>query len=617
MATKKETTDKSPKVRKPRTPKYNPEFPTHQYAQQLVNGEIVCCESERNLAKKHLKDLKRQGTKDFPYVFDESRARGFFNFFENCRSMGSDEYYPILPHQMFDNGMLYGWVRKDDGRRKYIKVYKQEAKAQAKTTTCAIKAMFALIADYHYPPNRKDLGYPIKNPIVQLMAVDKIQVNELRDPIIQISRNSPRIKKYINAKKTYIDGTKNGGRIEILSKDFKNKQGSKPHMVIIDELSSHPDNKRATVAEGNLGKQPVSLLEIITTAGDNELSNPAKQEYDYAKQVLKGDIIDESYLPIIREQEKESEIHKPELWQKSNPMFRYQDYEYSKTLIETVERLYNKAFKSGDLELQRQFKIFRMNMWQERAVNSFLKAGELKQLEKLAVSKEEYERLTYGRPKIVGVDLSMNRDLTADAEVFLLDDGRIAIDAHGYLLENKLDEKKHADKQPYDAYEKLGHCTIIPYYPEIHYKTVANSFIKRAEDREQLIMGICYDVAMAKQFAIGLIDGEYDEQFSEERVLEIPQTGKNMHIATTLLKELIVTKRLVWNGNPLLKWCLMNSFEYWTKHGELVKLIKENKDSHRRIDLAAAVVNALHKVEILKQSFGSVAEYIFSDEFGY
>jgi hypothetical protein len=33
--------------------------------------------------------------------------------------------YKILPHQMFDYGMLYGWVYKSNGDRKYTKMYKQ------------------------------------------------------------------------------------------------------------------------------------------------------------------------------------------------------------------------------------------------------------------------------------------------------------------------------------------------------------------------------------------------------------------------------------------------------------------------------------------------------------
>ena len=50
--------------------------PTSVYAKQVVRGRLrdQCCPYEIAACQRHLEDLKRQGTKEFPYVFDTTRA---------------------------------------------------------------------------------------------------------------------------------------------------------------------------------------------------------------------------------------------------------------------------------------------------------------------------------------------------------------------------------------------------------------------------------------------------------------------------------------------------------------------------------------------------------------
>lgn len=595
--------------------KFNTSHPAYIYAQRLISGEIPCCLAEKQLAKKHVKDLKRQKTKKFPYIFDESRAQRYINFFEICKNPDTNEYYKALPHQVFEYSMLYGWVNAATGIRKYSTVYKQESRGGAKTTGCAVMAMYGLCSDKVYPPGKPELGYVVPNASILLMAVDKIQAEELREPIVVISKASPKLLHRIDARNTFIRGKKYGGQIKVLSKDVRNKQGGKPNLIIIDEYGSHPNDKRAEAAKKGLGKKAQGMVYMITTAGDNEETNPAKKEYDYAKKVLSGEIVEESYLPIIRETEPNDDIHDPETWQKSNPMFRYCEYyDYSKTLFDTVSKEHKRAFEGQDLEKQREFKIYRLNMWQERAVQSYLSADLVEKFKKLAVSREEFDRLTYGRMKTTGLDFSIRRDLTADGDVFLLPDGRIAIDAHGYMLSECVKERELSDKQPYTEWAKQGWLTIMD-YPAMNKRIVAEDFITRADEKEQEIKEIAYDYFNAKDLVMDLQDGIYGGQFSEENCIMIPQDVKHLHLPTKQLRESIICGNIVWNGNPLLLWCLMNAFEFKTTHGELIKIMKEHKESPRRIDLAAAVINALARVDSLKEN--NLVDRILEGGYGF
>ena len=54
-------------------------FVTHRYAQEVVDGLRTCCKMEYLACQRHLRDLERQGTEEFPYVFDETRADRIFD----------------------------------------------------------------------------------------------------------------------------------------------------------------------------------------------------------------------------------------------------------------------------------------------------------------------------------------------------------------------------------------------------------------------------------------------------------------------------------------------------------------------------------------------------------
>jgi phage terminase large subunit-like protein len=62
---------------------------------------------------------------------------------------------------------------------------------------------------------------------------------------------------------------------------------------------------------------------------------------------------------------------------------------------------------------------------------------------------------------------------------------------------------------------------------------------------------------------------------------------------------LIVSRKVVHDGNPLLTWALSNAYAYTDSNGN-IKLSKKNKDDSQRIDPAAAVINALARLPMAK-----------------
>lgn len=59
-----------------------PELLTTWYAERLIDGSIPASKENILAAKRHIYDLSRQGTDDFPWIFDEERGHRPIRFIE-------------------------------------------------------------------------------------------------------------------------------------------------------------------------------------------------------------------------------------------------------------------------------------------------------------------------------------------------------------------------------------------------------------------------------------------------------------------------------------------------------------------------------------------------------
>ena len=110
--------------------------PTTRYAVEILCGKRGPANKwEKKSCERHIKDLQRQGTDTFPYVFDESRANRIFDWFERCcrhpRGVFSGQLIQLNGSQKFDYGSIFGWVHKDTGRRRFKKAFNMKGRGNA------------------------------------------------------------------------------------------------------------------------------------------------------------------------------------------------------------------------------------------------------------------------------------------------------------------------------------------------------------------------------------------------------------------------------------------------------------------------------------------------------
>ena len=106
-----------------------------RYARDVVAGKVVAGELHKLACKRHLDDLKRQNTKDFPYYFNPAKAEEILNYAETLTIAEGTEprAVKLLDSQAFDLGATFGWYKQTNDKRRFRRRYKSEARQNGKT----------------------------------------------------------------------------------------------------------------------------------------------------------------------------------------------------------------------------------------------------------------------------------------------------------------------------------------------------------------------------------------------------------------------------------------------------------------------------------------------------
>lgn len=583
------------------------------YAKQVVSGRLHdwCCPYEIAACKRHLEDLKRQGTPEFPFVFDTTRADRIIRWFQQCnqvRGVGQSTPIDLEPWQVFDLGCTYGWVHMDSGARRFKRTYNKRARGNYKSTEKSGQCLYHLCGDAMYPPYQPELAVYEMEPEVECAAVDRGQALRVFGDAKKIALASPEIERRLFIPRSNpVTHRKRGGFMRALSKDTKNKDSGAPSYFVVDEYHAHPTSDIYDIGLNSFGKRPQALLDVITTAGDDAQSKPCFREEEYAKQVLDGTVTDETYFVMIRELPVGSNPHDKSLWAWANPCFRFPS-EYSKYLLEQVETEYTAAYGSNDPHKIRQFLTRRMCQWQSGSVNRYLDEICMDLAKRAQVPVDEFAELTDGLECWCGFDLGKRIDLSGVGAVFLLDDGRVAIKAHGFMPENRAQYHEHSDRVPYIAWAQGGYCTLTP--GDVTDNSYVDNWITQGEaEHLWYVQEVDYDGHNATDLAIKMCDERNNEDFC----VEISQTCAGQNLAVKTFRELLLQGKVIIEENPLLMWCLANAIEIQNNYGD-IKLSKKHKDDTERIDPLAAVMNALARALVHRQS-NTLADALGSGEF--
>ena len=541
------------------------------YAQMVVDGksprrvgelEILAC-------KRHLEDLERQNTPEFPYYYDEVKAKEVIDFAEKLIIAEGGEPKPVKLHgfQDFIFGSLYGW-RNSKGFRRFRLSYIEMARQNGKSFCNGINASYiGNFSGYNYGQ-------------LYLVATKQDQAKIVFDEVVKFINSDEDLGELFVVKdyKSEIECKLTNSKIRALSRDTKKIDGFRPLFGSVDEYHAHESNQMYKLLEGGTGNLDETLISIITTAGFN-LNSPCYEMRRVSEQILKRSFYKETQFVAIYTMDKDDDIWEPLNWQKANPLTCC-----TQDGIDRMRDIAETAKLAGGHEL-RDFMTKRLNVWVQNADNQYIDVEKF-----LACGTDRKLDYFAGRECYAGLDLSSGGDLTTLAlEIPYEENGRqkYYLWSHSFMPRARLQEHIKSDLAPYDIWEKEKLITVTGGVSD--YK---NDYLFIVKELEELIKK--YGLKLK---AIGYDSHNADGFLSSLDIfgcplVEIKQSARFLNDATADMQLLVKQGDVEYDkGNELFIWSFVNARVVANSFGE-IKVDKEQGQRTRRIDPVDAAVDA-------------------------
>lgn len=365
------------------------------------------------------------------------------------------------------------------------------------------------------------------------------------------------------------------GRVwRVLSADAPTKHGLNAHGIIFDELHAQPNRDLWDVLTTSTGARRQPLVVAITTAGYDRHSI-CWELHEYACKVRDGLIEDPSFLPVIFAADQDDDWTKESTWKKANPGLG--------TTVK-LEYLRQECQRAQEMPAaQNTFRRLHLNQWTEQAERWL-------PMDLWDANAEEVpEAGLLGRPVFLGLDLASTTDLTALAKLLPLDDGRLALHMRFWIPEENVRKRVQRDRVPYDQWIRDGWIETTP-GNVTDYDFIETAILE--ESSRFNIRDLAFDRWNANQLTAHLQHKwpERKETNAGRQLVAFGQGFASMSAPTKEFEKMLLAKRLLHGGNPVLRWMAANVAVRQDPAGNY----KPDKErSFERIDGIVAAIMAL------------------------
>lgn len=450
---------------------------------------------------------------------------------------------------------LFGWKRAD-GTRRYRTAYIEIPRKNGKSTLSAGLALYLLFAD----------GEP--GAEVYSAAADTDQARIVFEEAQRMVEASPALSEHGKVFRRSIIVKSERSTYRVISADAHTKHGFNAHGIVFDELHAQPNRELWDVLNTSVGARRQPLMIMITTAGVYDPESICWEQHEYARQVLSGVIDDPSYFAYIAAADETDDWTSPVVWAKANP-----------GLGETIKLDYLEAECKRAINspaYQNTFRRLHLNQWTSQ---------EERWLDMAAWNACKREKPSLlGRACCGGLDLASTTDIAAYVLCFPPDndDEPYWLEPFFWIPQDNMIERVRRDRVPYDAWVRDGYIYTTP-GNVIDYDYIEGTIKQLALDYE--IQETAFDRWGATRIY----------QKLEESRMTMVQFGQGYASMSPPMKEflnLILSRRIAHDGNPVLRWMADNVVARIDPAGN----IKPDKaKSKARIDGIVAGIMALDR----------------------
>ena len=538
-----------------------------------------CGSLHRLACERHMRDLERQNTAEFPYYWDPAAAERVLAFAETLVLAEGTEPKPLrlMACQAFDIGCTFGWKKTADGCRRFRRRYKSISRQQGKSMENGIIGPY--IAGFSGYKHGK--LYTTATKIRQSrIAWEEMAKFIGADPDLAELFEVKDYKHLIRAKNTECT-------IEALSQEGGLQDGHRPIFASVDELHQMKDNGIYKALYNGSRSLPETLISMITTRG--KFLNSFCYEMDkYAQDVLRGLMIAEDFFVDIYALDDGDDLFDEANWPKACP-FTCADEQRLATLRQDAQT----AKDMGGMELA-DFICKSLNMWVKNIDTQFIDpdawaaCGSDRNLDDVVKSGL--------RDCYVGLDLSSGGDLTTLALEFPKADGSYYIHSHSFMPRGRFEEHQETDLAPYQIWAQSELITITGGESDyMNDYAFIISYLHDLRERSGLnFLGIGID----PHNAAGVMQ---DLESFGCPVVTITQSARNLNDATVAVQLLVKSGQIEYDKrNELLTWSMVNAAVVRNSFGE-IKIDKKPGARFKRIDPADAIIDS-HALLLLNKS---------------
>ncbi len=502
----------------------------------MVAGDILACRWVQRACQRQLDDLARYTGKASPYRFnpklkDSKQGRTFLPADNLCAFIErlphvkgplAGASIQLEPWQVFILSTVFGWVR-PDGKRRFRRSYIEVPRGNAKSTLSSAVSLYMLTADGEGGAE------------VYSLATTRDQARIVFGDAQTMARRSAgfRNRFSVNVGAHNMHVLASGSKFEALSAEGSTLDGLNIHFGCIDELHAHKTRTVYDVVETGMGKRDNSLLWVITTAGSNR-AGICYEVRTFVTKLLDGVIQDDTQFGIIYGLDEGDSWDTEQALIKANPNWGIS------VRPEVLGPLQAKAMQLPSAI--NNFKTKHLNEW----VNAHTAWMDMRAWDACADSTLDLDDFD-GQPCWIGLDLASKTDIAALMVVFQHPHIADAYAVFGkyYLPE---DTVQAAGNSQYPGWMRSGRLTVTV-GNVIDFSWIEADLTQMASRFE--IQAVAFDPFQATQLSTRMLAEGLP-------MIEVRPTVLNFSEPMKTLEALVLQKKLVHDGDPVLAWMASN-----------------------------------------------------------
>ena len=530
-----------------------------EYGEAVLNGEIVACEKIKRQYEKLLHDMEIPKQ----WHFDVKAGSKPIEFIESFCKQSQGKIGSKLGLQLFQKAMLqaaFGFLDDNDLRR-YQEMFDLMGRKNGKTTLLAALELYMLMADGEGAPE------------CYIIATARDQANKGYTEAVNMYRHSPEISALLKKRQSDLYFKYNMGFLKALASNVNSLDGLNSHFVTIDELAAIKNRDIYDLMKQSMAARKQPLLCCITTSGFIRNSIYDSQ-YEYAARVIDGKIENERFLPLMYELGSYDEWTNPKMWVKANPGLG---------TIKKTEFLADSVAKAKDDDtflttvLTKDFNII------ANATTAWLPYDVLNNDELIPGSL----KFRYG---IGGFDAADSVDLNAAKMICKRrDSSKIYVKQMYWIPQSKLDDMgtqgASRDRAPYDVWRARG-LLRVEEGNRVNKRVILDWFIEMRDKYDIYPLYIGFDPWHIDDSLLAA----FEQEFGKTVMIPVRQGVAALSQPMKELKAEFAAHNIVYNNNPIDKYCLANTYTKTDINGN----IQPDKGSSEtlRIDGTAALLDA-------------------------